>query len=154
MTRRDQPYFELPKSKNGDAQYVPLTRRLAGAVFTPENITKLKAEQNGFLRSPQEFVFPWRYSTVYGMFGRFCDKTGLPNRGFHNFRHTVITERIARGVPIQAVATLAGHRSPAITMARYSHATALDYSRFLERPANGGDGGKTAGDDSGEAPRA
>lgn len=129
-----QPYFELPTTKNGDAQYVPLSRRLAGAVFTPENIAKLKVEGREFTRDPKVFVFPWQYSTVYGMFGRFCTRRGLPNRGFHNFRHTVITERIARGVPIQAVATLAGHRSPAITMARYSHATALDYSRYLERP--------------------
>ncbi len=142
-----QPYFELPTSKNGDPQYIPLTRRLAGSVLTEENIGKLKVDTNNFLRSPQEFVFPWRYSTVYGMFDRFCEKTGLPNRGFHNFRHTVITERIARGVPIQAVATLAGHRSPAITMARYSHATALDYARYLD---GGGAGGTTVGNGGGE----
>jgi len=137
-TQGNVMYFELPQTKNGDPQYIPLTPRLRDEVFTPENIHKLQTEErNGHRqwRRPQaEYPFPWTYSTVHLMFKNFCEKTGLPNRGFHNFRHTVITDRIARGVPIQAVAALAGHRTPAITMKRYSHATALDYARYLEIP--------------------
>lgn len=137
--RYDTPmYFELPTTKNSDPQYIPLTPRLVGEVFTPANIEALKTEKHGrgWSKPQAEYPFPWTYSTVYMMFKRFCEKHGLPNRGFHNFRHTVITNRIARGVPIQAVASLAGHRSPTVTLARYSHATALDYSKWLEVDPN------------------
>lgn len=127
------PYFALPRSKNGDQQYIPLTRRLREDVFTEENVQTLRAERVGRkARDPEFFVFPWQYTTVHKMFERFCNRTGLPNRGFHAFRHTVITQRIAAGVPIQAVSTLAGHRSTQVTMGRYNHATALDYVRYLD----------------------
>ena len=131
----DVPYFELPSTKNGDPQYIPLTSFLKESVFTAENIAKMKATnragRNGFHRDPTEWVFPWTYSTVHAMFGRHCERLGVTNRGFHNFRHTVITNRIASGIPIQAVAALAGHRTPAITLRRYNHANALDYVRYV-----------------------
>lgn len=129
-------YVELPVTKTGDAQYVPLPSRLRNEVFTPENIAKLKAERRSgnrrWNRDPEKYPFPWAYTTAYNMFSRFCEKADLPNRGFHNFRHTVITARIAQGMPIQAVAALAGHATPSVTLARYSHATALDYIRYVE----------------------
>ena len=44
----DQPaYVELPKTKSGEPQYVPLPRRLREEVFTPENIIRLKNETKG-----------------------------------------------------------------------------------------------------------
>lgn len=131
-----RPYFELPVNKTGEPQYIPLTRRVA-ELLTEENIAALKVETHGsfggeYTRSPAQFVFPYHYTTVMMRLRRFCEALGIEYRGFHNFRHTVITNRIARGVPIQAVASLAGHSSPAITMARYNHANALDYARYLE----------------------
>lgn len=126
------PYFAVPRTKNGDPQYMPLTSRLKTEVFTTANVEALRAEPQGRKgREPEFYVFPWTYNAAHRMFERFCDRTGLPNRGFHNFRHTVITDRLAKGVPLQAVSTLAGHRTPAITMKRYAHATALDYAKYL-----------------------
>lgn len=133
----DPAYVEFPFTKNGEPQYVPLTRRLRSEVFTPENIAWLKStEKQGrlaFRRDIAKHPFPWGYTTVEGRFARFCERTGLPDRGFHCFRHTVITERLARGVPLQAVSKLAGHSSVAVTDARYNHADALAYSRYIER---------------------
>lgn len=134
----DPAYVEFPFTKNGEAQYVPLTNRLRDEVFTAENIAWMKshgrAGRNSFRRPVDVHPFPWGYTTVQGRFERFCERTGLPNRGFHCFRHTVITERLARGVPLQAVSRLAGHSSVAVTDGRYNHANALAYSRYVERP--------------------
>jgi integrase len=130
-------YVELPVTKNGTAQYVPLPRRLREEVFTVENVIRLKRAENSdsgrpFHRPPAEYPFPWGYPTVLARWNRFCEMTGLPNRTLHGWRHTVITRRIAAGVPIQAVASLAGHASPQITLSRYSHASSLDYIRYVD----------------------
>lgn len=130
-------YVELPHTKNGTPQYVPLGTRLHERVFTPENIVQLKTELVGahggrFSRDPQTHPFPWTYPTVLRRFEWYCEAIGVPYRGLHCLRHTLITRRIAAGVPIQAVAALAGHSSPATTLARYSHATALDYARYVD----------------------
>lgn len=133
----DPAYVEFPFTKNGEPQYVPLTRRLRLDVFTPENIQWMKSHEKAghmaFRRDVEKHPFPWEYTTVKGRFARFCERAGLPDRGFHCFRHTVITERLARGVPLQAVSRLAGHSSVAVTDARYNHADALAYSHFIEK---------------------
>lgn len=126
------PYFELPYQKNGNPQYIPLGRRLREEVFTPPNIAKLKHGRASLRRDPADHPFPWKYGTIHSRFERFCETTGLPNRGFHNLRHTVITDRLVRGVPLQAVSALAGHANPGVTQTRYHHAHALDYARYLD----------------------
>ena len=134
----DPAYVEFPFTKNGEPQYVPLTKRLRDEVFTPEHIEWLKSHERAgamrFRRPIDVHPFPWNYTTVQGRFSRFCERAGLPDRGFHCFRHTVITERLARGVPLQAVSRLAGHSSVAVTDSRYNHTDALAYARFVERP--------------------
>lgn len=135
--RLDQrpPYFQLPTTKNGEPQYIPLTRRLATEVFTPENIERLKQDNKkgrlAFRRDPEVYVFPWSYGTAYNDFAYFCKQAGLPNRGFHNFRHTVITHRLASGMPLQAVSKLAGHSTPAITSKMYDHTNALMFADLI-----------------------
>lgn len=126
----------LPETKTGEPQYVPLNTVLREEVFTSLNIERLKAERragrNAWDRSPQDYPFPWSYSTVHGMFDRYCSRLGIENRGFHNFRHTVITGRLASGMPIQAVAALAGHSSVQTTDLRYNHTNALTYAGLLD----------------------
>lgn len=133
------PYVNMPTTKNGEAQYVPLTRRLVEEVFTPEHCVTLRSEVRPprwqFSRDPQVFVFPWQYSTTIKRFHRFCDTLGISDRGFHNFRHTVVTRRLAAGMPPQAVAALAGHKSVQTTLSRYNHVTALDVWKFVEPEA-------------------
>lgn len=129
-------YFELPNTKNGEPQYVPLTPMLRKKVFTPENVEALKIINRkgrmAFTRDPALHPFPWSYTTVHNVFAGFCENLGVPNRGFHNFRHTVITNRLAAGMPLQAVSRLAGHSSSAITDLRYNHASALHFAHLLE----------------------
>lgn len=135
------PYFELPATKNGENQYVPLDHFLRDEVFTPKNVNRMKGrtkfpghrKEFGPPKDPQVFVFPFGYKGIHGRFRRFCERTGLPNRGFHNFRHTVITTRLAEGMPLQAVSALAGHSSTAITDRRYNHTNALSYAHLLDK---------------------
>lgn len=133
------PYFEMPGTKNGENQYVPLDRFLREEVFTPTNIANMKQRERfqGRRReggkSNKEYVWPYTYNTVHGRFSRFCKRAGLPNRGFHNFRHTVITTRLAEGMPLQAVSALAGHSSSAITDRRYNHTNALSFAHLLDQ---------------------
>lgn len=129
------PYVEVPTTKT-DPQYVPLTKRLYHDVFTPTTIETLKGvEREGTLpwtRSPIEHPFPWHYATANERFQRFCKMVNVPYRGFHNIRHSVITERLASGIPLHAVSKLAGHSSVQITDRRYNHTTSLQYAHYLE----------------------
>lgn len=134
-------YVELPETKTNEPQYVPLTERLAREVFTPEHIAWMKqtplrvgsAPNVGDYRSQP---FPWSYNVARARFERFTERAGLPNKGFHCFRHSVITSRLAAGVPIQAVAALAGHKNVGTTDSRYNHTNALAFARFVERTAH------------------
>lgn len=131
-------YVELPGTKNGDNQYVPLSNRLVSDVFTPDNIEKMKQTplrrgSSPHVGDPKDQPFPWSYNVAKARFTRFCERAGLPDKAFHCFRHSVITERLARGVPIQAVAALAGHRNISTTDQRYNHTNALSYAAFVER---------------------
>ena len=129
----DVPYFELPHQKNGNPQYIPLGTRLREEVFTPENIIRLKEKARSTTKEdPAVLVFPYSYSSVHGRLERFCEKTGLPNRGLHNFRHTRITNWLIKGVPLQAASALAGHANPGITGQRYNHAHAMSYKEYLD----------------------
>lgn len=126
------PYVELPFTKNGQAQYVPLGEYLPERAFTPENIERLKRGDDAYFhRNPAVYTFPWNYGTIHTRMETFCRHIGVENRGFHNFRHTVITNRLAAGVPIQAVSTLAGHSSIDTTWKRYNHTTALTYADYV-----------------------
>lgn len=132
----DGGYFELPVNKAGEPQYIPLSRRML-AVLTPENIAALKAETKGqfggrFGKSPEIYLFPWHYSTAMGRLQRFSASIGITYRGWHNYRHSVITDRLERGIPIQAVSVLAGHTNIATTMNRYAHVTSLSYWKLIE----------------------
>ena len=131
------PYVEVPTTKT-DPQYVPLTKRLVVDVFTPTAIATLCLERGDWKRDPREYPFPWHYASASERFERFCRTLGIEYRGFHNIRHSVITERLARGVPLQAVSKLAGHSSVQTTDRRYNHTTALSYAHYLEPPKKGG----------------
>jgi integrase len=57
---------------------------------------------------------------------------GVPDRGFHNFRHTRAPALLAKGVPIHAVSSLIGHASVSTTDRIYNHANALAHAQWLE----------------------
>lgn len=134
----DVPHFELPTTKNKRQHYVPLDAFLREQCFTPANVALLQAEPMGRfkLRTPAEHPFPWSYTSVEKSFRRHCAKCGIEDRGFHRFRHTLATDLITRGVPLQAVSALIGHANIATTDRLYNHARTLDFAHYLD-PVDG-----------------
>lgn len=131
------PNFHLPHTKNKRQAYVPLTKHLATQVFTPDTEHALRTEtraykNQAFGNDPATYVFPWSYQSANKRFRRYCKVLGVPDRGFHNFRHTRATALLVKGVPIHAVSALIGHANVSTTDRIYNHANALAYASYLE----------------------
>lgn len=129
----EKPHFELPHTKNKRQHYVPLDRFLIEQVYTGPNIASMSAEpRRRFNREPAVYPYPWTYNCVIKMFKRHCAMLGIEARGLHRFRHTLATDLLARGVPLQAVSSIIGHSNLATTDRLYHHATTLDYAHYLD----------------------
>ena len=63
---------------------------------------------------------------------RLTERTGFRVHA-HAFRHTFATDLLSRGIPIEDVSALLGHRSVRITEAYYSHWVKARRERLEER---------------------
>jgi integrase/recombinase XerD len=72
------------------------------------------------------------YPAVHRLIGRIAARTGI---GFtaHTLRHSHATGMVRQGVPIEVVARLLTHRSPATTSQTYVHLDAADIREALSR---------------------
>ena len=72
------------------------------------------------------------YPAVHQLIGRIAARTGI---GFtaHMLRHSRATDMVRQGVPIEVVARLLTHRSPATTSQTYDHLGAADIREALTR---------------------
>jgi hypothetical protein len=98
---------------------VPVSNHLKVEVFAAENIAALQTEECAGLRRFRRSQADTRFPGLDGASHVQEFLREVPQ----DFRHTVITNRIAAGVPIQAVASLAGRCSVAVTLERHNHAT-------------------------------
>jgi len=107
--------IKFVKTKNGKNRIIPMTNRcyhllsnkdrhIAGAVF-------------GFDGIP--------IKDIKSSYGTAKTKAGISGLTFHDLRHTFASRFIMRGGPQQALMTMLGHSSPAMTQ-RYTHLSA-DY---------------------------
>ena len=62
-----------------------------------------------------------------------CFEEAKVTGNVHMFRHTFATDLLTRGVPIEDVASLLGHATPAITAKYYSHFVRAWRERLEER---------------------
>jgi integrase len=131
------PCWSLPMTKTGTQNLMPLSRMLREDVFTDANVTELQEEsrvgtQRQYGRDPAVYPFPWHYMNASARFGRHCRTLGVPNRGFHCFRHTYATRMIAKGTPLSAVASLLGHSDISTTSRLYDHTNALAFAGYID----------------------
>lgn len=63
------------------------------------------------------------HSTIEHNFKRIVKGIGLPERTFHDLRHTFCTQAIASGIDPKTVAAMAGHADAKLTLNVYTHTT-------------------------------
>lgn len=75
---------------------------------------------------------PLGYRSVYDLITGLREQTGV-EFGPHTFRHTYATGLLRRGVPVEVVQRLLGHRSITTTSDTYAHLKVEDARRALVR---------------------
>lgn len=128
------------RGKDSEFYFTPLkngkTRRIVPA---PEVMARLKAvrikQSEARLRAgsawenPEGLVFTnelgryLHHTTVYRRFKKYVEAIGLPDRRFHDLRHTFATLSIQEGVPLKKVSSDLGHATAAFTADVYGHVT-------------------------------
>lgn len=63
------------------------------------------------------------HATVEHRYKRIVTSIDLPERRFHDLRHTYATESIRLGIPIKTISEALGHYSTSFTMDTYGHVT-------------------------------
>ncbi|MDA8289942.1 MAG: tyrosine-type recombinase/integrase [Actinomycetota bacterium] len=114
-----------PKTASG-RRSIPLDARLVSLLRAHE-----KAQKAAQLRCPDwqgeghvfadEWGRPWHPDYFGDRFRSLVEAAGLPRIRVHDTRHTACSLMVQSGVPVKVVQELAGHASPAITMALYVH---------------------------------
>lgn len=104
-----------PKKKIGNDQIVPLL----GEAFTIA------------MRQPKTDdgrIFPFNANTVGSIFPRACQKLGIVDLHFHDFRHEGISRMFEQGYRIEQVALVSGHKNIQMLF-RYVQLKAKDLHR-------------------------
>jgi site-specific recombinase XerD len=110
------PWLHVPVGKLREDRYLPLHPQLVtlidayrAAYVAPDNPLLL----------PRENGRPLDRHTVTRMINRAGTAAGLPHIHPHQLRHTLATQAINRGMSLEAIAALLGHRSLDMTL-RYA----------------------------------
>ena len=123
--------WELGSPKNGK----PRTIKAAPAVMERlkaekriQNTNRLKAgeawQNNMNLVFTDVIGQPLPHPTIERRYKKLVSAIGLPDRRFHDLRHTYATECLRLNVPIKTLSENLGHASVAFTMDIYGHVTA------------------------------
>lgn len=77
-----------------------------------------------------ERMLPYKSESVSASFERVTARLGIDNLRFHDLRHEGISRLFERGLSIQEVALISGHKSWAM-LSRYTHLSAIALSEKL-----------------------
>ncbi len=105
----------LPLTKNGLARDVPLSTRAV------EILQSLPRRLDGFVFGPAGYSHA---------FAQACRKAGIEDLHFHDLRHEATSRLFERGLGIETVASITGHKTWAM-LRRYTHLQAEDIARQL-----------------------
>ena len=115
----------LGTAKTGESVYMPLPEQAVDA------LSEIKGDGDyffwtgrGLLKSA---VADWQRALRRTF--KDANVTGNP----HMFRHTFATDLLSRGIPIEDVAILLGHATPAVTARYYAHFVKARRERLEER---------------------
>jgi integrase len=65
--------------------------------------------------------YPLDGTVVTHQFHRFLERAGIPQRRFHDLRHSCASLLLAQGVSARVVMEILGHSQIALTMNTYTH---------------------------------
>ncbi len=111
-----------PRKKDGNHQLVPLL---------PEALRIIKRQR----RADDPRIFPFNDHSVGTLYARAVNVLELPDLTFHDLRHEACYRLFAKGLSIQHVAIISGHKDWKM-LRRYTHLGAHDVHAAL-RAANG-----------------
>jgi integrase len=117
-------WLRIPVGKLHNDRYIPLHPQLVEMLAEWDQTPG--AHASGFLLTNNGQ--PLNRHAVTRMLNRITKKAGLPHVHPHQLRHTVATQAINRGMSLEAIAALLGHRSMDMTMvyARIADRTVAD----------------------------
>jgi integrase len=125
--------FLPPKTRDSD-RTVPLPPMVARALRQHRERQETERAASELPWPDGELVFttpagepikPWNFTR---MFGRLCDRAGVPRSRLHDLRHTCVSLLLALGVPPRVVMEIVGHSTIEMTMTVYGHVS-LDTQR-------------------------
>jgi hypothetical protein len=110
------PWLHVPVGKLGEDRYLPLHPQLVTLI---DDYRARHVPAGHPLLLPRENGRPLDRHTVTRMINRAGAAAGLPHIHPHQLRHTLATQAINRGMSLEAIAALLGHRSLDMTL-RYA----------------------------------
>jgi site-specific recombinase XerD len=110
------PWLHVPVGKLREDRYLPLHPQLVTLI---DSYRAAHVSPDNPLLLPRENGRPLDRHTVTRMINRAGAAAGLPHIHPHQLRHTLATQAINRGMSLEAIAALLGHRSLDMTL-RYA----------------------------------
>jgi site-specific recombinase XerD len=110
------PWLHVPVGKLGEDRYLPLHPQIVDLI---ETYRAAHVPASHPLLLPRENGRPLDRHTVTRMINRAGAAAGLPHLHPHQLRHTLATQAINRGMSLEAIAAMLGHRSLDMTL-RYA----------------------------------
>jgi len=110
------PWLHVPVGKLHEDRYLPLHPQLVALI---DEYRTAHVPAGHPLLLPRENGRPLDRHTVTQMINRAGAAAGLPHIHPHQLRHTLATQAINRGMSLEAIAALLGHRSLDMTL-RYA----------------------------------
>jgi len=110
------PWLHVPVGKLREDRYLPLHPQLVQLI---DDYRSAHVPVDHPLLLPRENGRPLDRHTVTRMLNRAGDAAGLPHIHPHQLRHTLATQAINRGMSLEAIAAMLGHRSMDMTL-RYA----------------------------------
>ena len=107
------PWLHVPVGKLREDRYLPLHPHLAALI---DDYRRAHVDPASPLLLPRENGRALDRHTVTRMINRAGAAAGLPHIHPHQLRHTLATQAINRGMSLEAIAALLGHRSLDMTL--------------------------------------
>jgi len=116
----------IHETKVGEPRTIPLSPR-AVAIFNQRRLADLLTGQR------HERIFPWRdEGSISHAFADLCNDLKIEGLCWHDLRHEATSRLFERGLGLQEVASVTGHKTWAM-LKRYTHPKAADIAKKLTR---------------------